>query len=212
MTAAYRLRGLGWFVSTVIVVLGFYLVSLQVAAERKRMVDLSAAIAKAHRDIRQLETEFDTRANMTQLERWNGEILALAAPTADQIVASEEALVQLASLTQGPDPARVEGATLVVPALHEMPAIEGAGSAAPAPRALPVAAQRADAVGAPAIVRPENGGAALSLPPAPVRRADRKLTEPVRSRAVAMLDRKLVRKSRLDDLIRAIPLDVGAAR
>jgi len=212
MTAAYRLRGLGWFVSTVIVVLGFYLVSLQVAAERKRMEDLSAAIAKAHRDIRQLETEFDTRANMTQLERWNGEILALAAPTADQILASEEALVQLASLSYVSDPARIGGAAMVVPALHEMPAIEEAGKSAPAPRAVPVTTPRADPVGASRIVRPEPADAALSLPPAPMRGADRKQAEPVRSRAVAMLDRKLAHKSRLDDLIRAIPLDVGAAR
>lgn len=209
MTAAYRLRGLGWFVSTVIVVLGFYLVSLQVAAERKRMVDLSAAIAKAHRDIRQLETEFDTRANMTQLERWNGEILALAAPTADQIVASEEALVQLASLTQGPDPARVEGATLVVPALHEMPAIAGEGPTAPASA---VAVRHADVVQPPESAPQVEAGAALTLTPAAARRAERTLLEPGRSRAVALLDRKLVRKSRLDELIRAIPLDAGAAR
>ena len=212
MTAAYRLRGLGWFVSTVIVVLGFYLVSLQVAAERKRMEDLSAAIAKAHRDIRQLETEFDTRANMKQLERWNGEILALAAPTADQIVASEDALVQLASLSNAPDPARVGGAALVVPAVHEMPSIEEPSAAAQTPRALPVATQRADVARPPVIVRQENADAGLSLTPAVARSADRKLAEPIRSRAVGLLDRKLVRKSRLDDLIRGIPADAGAAR
>ena len=41
MTAAYRLKGIGWFGSCVAVVLGFYLVSLQVAAERKKLDDVN---------------------------------------------------------------------------------------------------------------------------------------------------------------------------
>jgi hypothetical protein len=72
MTAAYRLKGLGWFGGCVVVTLGFYLVSLQVAAERKRLEQVDTRIRVAVRDIRALETEFDTRANLAQLERWNG--------------------------------------------------------------------------------------------------------------------------------------------
>ena len=82
MTAAYRLKGIGWFGGCVAVVLGFYLVSLQVAAERKKLEGMDRKIEAAERDIRALETEFDTRANLAQLEKWNGETLALAAPTA----------------------------------------------------------------------------------------------------------------------------------
>jgi hypothetical protein len=63
MTAAYRLKGVGWFGGCVAVVLGFYLVSLQVAAERKKLEAVNGQIRFAERDIRALETEFDTRAS-----------------------------------------------------------------------------------------------------------------------------------------------------
>jgi hypothetical protein len=95
MTAAYRMKGVGWFGGCVAVVLGFYLVSLQVAAERKKLEAVNGQIRSAHRDIRALETEFDTRGNLAQLERWNGDTLALSAPTAGQFVASEAALASL---------------------------------------------------------------------------------------------------------------------
>ncbi|MCW6532840.1 hypothetical protein NED98_21570 [Sphingomonas sp. MMSM20] len=95
MAATYRLKGLGWFGGVVIVSLGFYLVSLQVAAERKRLEQVNVRIGLAQRDIRALETEFDVRSNLTQLERWNGDTLALASPTAGQFVRDEG---QLASI------------------------------------------------------------------------------------------------------------------
>ncbi|MDD1452564.1 hypothetical protein NHF48_019165 [Sphingomonas sp. H160509] len=95
MTAAYRMKGVGWFGGCVAVVLGFYLVSLQVAAERKKLEAVNGQIRSAQRDIRALETEFDTRGNLAQLERWNGDTLALSAPTAGQFVVSEAALAAL---------------------------------------------------------------------------------------------------------------------
>lgn len=212
MTAAYRLRGLGWFVSTVVVVLGFYLVSLQVAAERKRMEDLDAAIAKAHRDIRQLETEFNTRANMTQLERWNGEILALAAPAADQIMAGEAALANADALVEPHDPARLRAVALVVPAAHAMPGEDApAVPAAPLPAARP--AEVASAIArSPAITPARPDEVVLAVPTAVMRGASAMAPLATRSRAVALLDRRIVRKSRLDDLIRAIPREAGGAR
>ena len=70
MTAAYRFKGIGWFGGCVAVVLGFYLVSLQVAGERKKLEQMDRRIESAQRDIRALETEFDTRANLAQLEKW----------------------------------------------------------------------------------------------------------------------------------------------
>ena len=69
MTAAYRLKGAGWLIACVAIVLGFYLVSLRVAAERKKLEQVDVRIATAQRDIRALETEFDTRSNLSQLER-----------------------------------------------------------------------------------------------------------------------------------------------
>ena len=76
MTAAHRLKGVGWFASCVVVVLGFYLVSLQVASERGKLEAVNRRIDDAERDVRALETEFQTRANLTQLEKWNGDSLA----------------------------------------------------------------------------------------------------------------------------------------
>ena len=116
MTAAYRFKGLGWFAACVAVILAFYLVSLQVAAERKKLDEVNARIRVAERDIRALETEFDTRANLAQLERWNGDTLALAAPVASQFVTDEAQLASV-SFTPLPDDAEVKTAALVVPSL-----------------------------------------------------------------------------------------------
>src|SRR3546814_3362841 len=86
---------MGWFLACVIGALGFYLISLQVATERNKLEDMSREITQARRDIRSLQTEFSARSNLAQLERWNGEVLALSAPTSAQFVSSE---AQLASL------------------------------------------------------------------------------------------------------------------
>ena len=114
MTAAYRVKGIGWFGSCVAVVLGFYLVSLQVAAERKKLDDVNGRIAAAQRDIRALETEFDTRANLVQLEKWNGDTLALTAPVAGQFVGDETQLASL-DVTHGPTEGAIQTAALLVP-------------------------------------------------------------------------------------------------
>ena len=145
MTAAYRLKGVGWFGGCVAVVLGFYLVSLQVAAERKKLETVNGQIRSAERDIRALETEFDTRANLAQLERWNGDTLALSAPTAGQFVASESALASLdVNQIGGPAGATVQTAQLLVPSLP-------VAAAAAAPQAVDVAVQ---AVAAAAPLKP----------------------------------------------------------
>lgn len=121
MAATYRLKGLGWFGGVVIVSLGFYLISLQVAAERKRLEQLNGRISFAQRDIRALETEFDVRSNLAQLERWNGDTLALAAPTAGQFVRDEGQLASISFDRAAPVPGGPQGvirtAALVVPSL-----------------------------------------------------------------------------------------------
>ena len=170
MTAAYRLKGIGWFAVLAAVALGFYLVSLQVAAERKRLDDVTTRIAQARRDIRALETEFDTRANMRQLERWNGDTLALAAPTAAQFVSDDAALSQL-------DPtapvAQVRAAALVVPAMAPSAPVQVA-SATPAP---------VHATARPEPAPPTLQHAALAVTDHPAR---------VRPQTVALLDRGLL--------------------
>src|SRR6187549_3068134 len=103
-------RGLGWFVCGVVVAPACYMVNSYGAAEQARLGAMKAAIVQAQKDIRGLETEFDTRANLAQLQRWNGDVLAMAAPAPQQYLASQEALADLDR------PAEVQMASLVVPA------------------------------------------------------------------------------------------------
>lgn len=89
-----RLRPIGWVAGVAGAALCFYLVSLQVAAERTALEGVERAITRTQRDIRNLETEFSARASLRQLEAYNNEVLALAAPKVGQYLTSE---VQLAS-------------------------------------------------------------------------------------------------------------------
>jgi len=218
MTAAYRMKGVGWFGGCVAVVLGFYLVSLQVAAERKKLEAVNGQIRVAQRDIRALETEFDTRGNLAQLERWNGDTLALSAPTAGQFVVSEAALAALDVNSLRAD--GVQTAALLVPS--------GAGSvvstptvpvtAAPAvvklapvqmaqvtaPRAMNVAIRAASKTALkPVVIRasvstPRSAEAALVRAAKTERLA---AVAKVRPQAVAMLDRKLLSDTTLGDIM-----------
>jgi hypothetical protein len=208
MTAAYRLKGIGWFGSCVAVVLGFYLVSLQVAAERKKLDDVNMRIRTAERDIRALETEFDTRANLAQLEKWNGDTLALTAPIAGQFVGNEAQLASL-DVTRGPAAGSVQTAALLVPAQPEQvepqpvearpaPAVQTVAPAPvvrlakvdlPRPQLVKAVSERVVTTKAP---RPE--------PIATVRTAA--AVARVRPQAVAMLDRKLLSDTTLGDILK----------
>ncbi len=214
MTAAYRMRGLGWFLAVVIVALGFYLVSLQVAAERKKVDDVDRDIAKAERDIRSLETEFNTRANLAQLEKWNGEVLALSAPTADQFVPDEARLAQIDFREPGSITPR--NANYVVPSL---PVDAGRAPAAPAaPAADPAPAQSSPG----AIGLASNTVVAKPVVAAPVRTIVRPAAvvaavaqTRVRAKptpAVAMLDRHRLNDSTLSDLLSRADISTGTAR
>lgn len=195
MTAAYRLRGLGWFLSSVVIALACYLVSLQVAAERKRADDVEASILQARRDIRALETEFATRTNMAQLEKWNGEVFALAAPRADQFVGSETALALVDF--NGEPAARVAA---IVPAAR----IETAVAEKPLP--VPPAGVRLAETGKPFDAAPR---AILARADDPIRRA-------AHARKLAMLDHARLgarlSENPLGEIVRSIPLDGGGAR
>ena len=199
MTAAYRLKGIGWFGGCVAIVLGFYLVSLQVAAERKKLDTVDRKIDAAERDIRALETEFDTRANLAQLEKWNGDTLALAAPTAGQFVASEAAL---ASLDVNQIGVGVQTAALVVPSIATPAAAIPSATATPA---LAVAETRVAAAmphDHPAVipaVAVEKSAPVLAKLTAAARGAA--AVAKVRPEAVAMLDRKLLSDTTLGDIL-----------
>ena len=206
MTAAYRLKGVGWFGGCVAVVLGFYLVSLQVAAERKKLETVNGQIRSAERDIRALETEFDTRANLAQLERWNGDTLALSAPTAGQFVASESALAALDVNQLGGAPgATVQTAQLLVPSLP---------SAAPQPVDVAVQAVAATTPLKPVVIRaavqaPRSAEAAIVRAASTERLA---AVAKVRPQAVAMLDRKLLSDNTLGSILSGARAEAGRLR
>ena len=201
MTAAYRLKGVGWFGGCVAIVLGFYLVSLQVAAERKKLDGVSAKIDAAQRDIRALETEFETRANLAQLEKWNGDTLALASPTAGQFLADEAAL---ASLDVNQVGATVQTVALVVPsiptALPTLPTTQAAAAKAPAlaqmAKAMPAAAKTVIEA------TPASKAAPMLAKLNDTARAAAAVAK-VRPEAVALLDKKLLSDDTLGAILRS---------
>lgn len=114
--AVHGFRGLGWFLCGVIVAPTCYMVTSHGAAERAKLRAMDTAIVQAHKDIRGLETEFDTRANMAQIERWNGDVLAMNAPQPQQYLASASGLAALDQpAAAAPGTAKVETAALVIP-------------------------------------------------------------------------------------------------
>ncbi len=209
MTAAYRLKGLGWFASCVAVTLGFYLVSLQVASERKKLEAVDSRIGAARRDIRALETEFDTRANLTQLERWNGDTLALAAPAAGQFVRDEAQLAAI-DVNAAAVPGTTTAVALVVPSAPPVFA-----PATPIPAAvIPAAPVRVAAVAHADITAPRAAAAAVASPEAPVRVAAAAKPKPVAAKPVrvAMLDRKLLSDNTLGDILSGARAEAGHRR
>lgn len=139
-------KGLGWFLCGVIVAPACYMVTSQGAAERQRLQQVESRIVQAKKDIRGLETEFQTRANLAQIEQWNGDVLALAAPAAQQFKDD----TQLASLDQDDVMPEAHASSLVVPAgapkLTPEPAVEKRGVTATAHNDGGVAAKTASRV------------------------------------------------------------------
>lgn len=95
MTVTRKFRSVAWAAAVATAALGCYMISYRVSAERNALEDVEADIARAREDILALNTEFQTRSRMGQLERWNRSELALEAPGAEQYV---EGATELASL------------------------------------------------------------------------------------------------------------------
>ncbi len=178
---------LGKLVAVGVMAPAFYLVISQGAAERGRVEAVERSIVQARKDIRALETEFDTRANMAQLERWNGDVLSLAAPRAEQYVGGEH---QLASL-----PGRTEGGNVALAYVVPSAPMEMAA-------AIPEPTLAATAVTAAPVVAPTKTEKAKSVvkPVGAVRTA---AVVPAKARAVAMLDRTLLSDATMADLARS---------
>ncbi|MES2755614.1 MAG: hypothetical protein V4659_13240 [Pseudomonadota bacterium] len=197
MRAVQRLKGLGWLLSCVVVVLGCYMISLSVAAERNKLNFVNARIAQAQRDLRALGTEFDTRSNYVQLERWNGDVLALTAPTAAQFMANEQ---QFAALLRGANVApEVQLAALVVPA-------------GVTPIATANAAAAAVVAATPAAAAPMAKAAVAEEAPLIQQAAVATVATVKKAQAVAMLDRKLLSDTVLGDIVSGARAEAARGR
>lgn len=181
------LKGFGWILCFAVVAPACYMVSSQVAAERTRVEAVEMAILRAKKDIRALETEFDTRANMAQLERWNGDVLALSAPRPEQYMAGEAALASL----HLPAASEQRYAALVVPAGVPEPVI---AAAAPAAAPQPAVATARTAV------------------EAAVTRAVEKTTTLGKVQRVAMVDDSLLSDRTIGDLVSSARRETASLR
>lgn len=183
---AFGFGTLGKLVAIGVMAPAFYLVISQGAAERGRVEAVERSIVQARKDIRALETEFDTRANMAQLERWNGDVLALAAPRAEQYVGGEHQLAALPGRTEGGNVALA----YVVPSapMELVPPTPEPALAAAAPVAAP----------APAKAEP-----ARTVKPVGTVQTAKADVIPAKARAVAMLDRTLLSDATMADLARS---------
>lgn len=212
MTAAYRLRGLGWFACGVVVVLAFYIVSLHVAAERARVVALDREIKNTRIELRRLDTEFNTRASVVKLARLNAEKLGLAVPASSQYVSDAAGLASID--LDGDSGPRMPGdqirtAAYFVPATQPG-SVPSAKSASPTTAPAGVAAQASAVRVAAADTLPRTALNAAALPNGPgtgMARAGMAAATVTRANAtaklprLAMLDRKLLSDATLGDLV-----------
>ena len=176
MVLVVRFRWFGWFVLCVGVILACYLMSSRVAAERGRLSDIEAKISSTERDIKALETEFDTRASFVQLNRWNTDTLRLEAPTAGQYVRDDAQLASLDSDTF------IASDSVQTASVTSAPAV-------PTPKPVPDVATATQKASAPAPVRAAvamvaSTGTAKAQPAAAKAK--------VKPLTVALLDRKLM--------------------
>lgn len=91
---AQGFKPVGWVAGVAAAALGCYMLSLQVASERSDLARVERQIVAAQQEIRSLQTELGTRGRLSQLERWNAEVLALSAPAAGQFLESEVRLAR----------------------------------------------------------------------------------------------------------------------
>ena len=137
MSGGRSFRSLFMVASCAGAALGCYLVSLRVASERSALEGVETKIVLAQRDIRLLQTEIGTRGRLAQLERWNVKVLALSAPSADQLLSGG---FELARLTQPQHKVDFQAPVLL--------------AAAPQPEKAPIDEPATDDSGAPSSALP----------------------------------------------------------
>ena len=175
-------RSVGWVAAVGGAALCCYMLSLQVATERSDLARIEARIVATKQQIRSLQTELGTRGRLSQLEQWNSDVLALAAPASGQFLRDEFTLARL----DRRDPTLAERAPVRMASL-ETAAAPPPAAAAPAPDAKSARAVQPQAPPAgqiqPAIVRrasftgPQLPATPAALETKPARRLDAKLAE-----------------------------------
>jgi hypothetical protein len=125
---AQRFRSVVWVGGVALAALLLYIVSLQVATERGRLEEIDRQVASTQREIRQLQTEMGTRANLRQLERWNGDVLALTAPKASQYMSGERDISKINRDNMG-DAAAAPPPVMAAVMLNEVAPAPGAKAA-----------------------------------------------------------------------------------
>ncbi len=95
-------------------VFGCYIVSLHASAERAAVGAAHAQIARDMSDMRLLRTELRTRSRLPELQRWNEQVLALAPPRAEQLIANPVQLASYAAPSAPVAPAPVATVAAVV--------------------------------------------------------------------------------------------------
>lgn len=102
---ARAFKPVAWVAAVAVPALGCYMLSLKVAAERAELANVETRILAARQDIRTLQTELGTRGRLQQLEQWNADVLALAAPVASQFIARNVSLARFDTRPQDFTPA-----------------------------------------------------------------------------------------------------------
>lgn len=93
--AVKRLKTIGWIALIFIVAIALYPLSLSVATLRSDLGRVERDILHTRAEIRYLETEFATRASLTQLAMWNDLEYGYEAPSASQYLDGERELANL---------------------------------------------------------------------------------------------------------------------
>ncbi|QLC26286.1 hypothetical protein HFP57_15445 [Parasphingopyxis algicola] len=111
MTITRKFRSVAWAATVATAALSCYLISHRVAAERNALEEVERDIQQAREDILSLNTEFQTRSRMSQIELWNRRDFALTAPEAGQFLEGELALASLLETPPIEAPIRQASAT-----------------------------------------------------------------------------------------------------
>lgn len=172
-------------------VLGCYMLNLRVAAERAELARLDRRIIATQQNIRALQTEVGTRSRIPQLEEWNEDVLALAAPATGQYLQHNVSLARFD--TRQPQLADQAEVRLASAEAGEAPPAGGRPGEAPSATPAP---QRAIAAPPAQAVRPEVRRASLLIAPdAPAAGKSRASVEPRRDtdRVIRTVARDAVR-------------------